>query len=201
MTDNASTTASRRALLLGTGKTLSVAGLAVMLGVSTASLAEAAGKPVAEVKAKPDQDVQILNAAIALEHEGIAAYTLAAGSGLLQPAVAQIGITFRGHHMLHRDELIKAVQTLGGTPVAAKSDADYAKALNAGSLKNQTDVLRLAQGLEKGAANAYLGLIPSLGTAYHQIAGRMAGDEAFHYAVLSQALGDPIPQQGLIFGG
>ncbi len=199
MTDSA----SRRNLLIGAGKTLSVAGLAVMLGMSEAGIAEAAGKPAKAKAAKgnPQQDVQILNAAIALEHEGIAAYTLAAGSGLLQPAVVQIGVTFRGHHMLHRDELIKAVQTLGGTPVAAKSDADYAKALNAGSLKNQTDVLRLAQGLEKGAANAYLGLIPSLGTAYHQIAGRMAGDEAFHYAVLSQALGDPIPQQGLIFGG
>jgi hypothetical protein len=188
-------------LLLGAGKTLSVAGLAVMLGTSVSSVAEAAGKPASKAKARPGQDVQILNAAIALEHEGIAAYTLAAGSGLLQPAVVQIGVTFRGHHMIHRDELIKAVEALGGKPVAAKSDAEYAKDLNAGSLKNQTDVLRLAQGLEKGAANAYLGLIPSLGASYHQIAGRMAGDEAFHYAVLSQALGDPIPTQGLIFGG
>ncbi len=195
-----SDSASRRTLLLGAGKTLSVAGLAVMLGVSESSLARAAGKP-GKAKGKPGQDVQILNSAIALEHEGIAAYTLAAGSGLLQPAVVQIGVAFRAHHMLHRDELIKAVKALGGTPVAAKSDAEYAKDLNAGALKNQTDVLRLAQGLEKGAANAYLGLIPSLGTDYHQIAGRMAGDEAYHYAVLSQALGDPIPQQGLIFGG
>ena len=38
---------------------------------------------------------------------------------------------------------------------------DYATALNAGSLKNQGDVLHLAARLEKGAANAYLGVIPS----------------------------------------
>ncbi len=191
--------ASRRGVLFGTG-TLSIAGLAVMMGTGTAALAHAAPKHPA-AKAKPGQDVQILNAAIALEHEGIAAYTLAAGSGLLQPAVVKIGVTFRGHHMLHRDELIKAVEALGGKPVAARTDAEYATALNAGSLHNQTDVLRLAQGLERGAANAYLGLIPSLGSAYHQIAARMAGDEAFHYAVLSQALGDPIPERGLMFGG
>lgn len=184
---------TRRALLMGGAQTLSVAGLAVMLGTGTAVIA-------ADAKADPGQDVSILNAAIALENEGVAAYTIAAGSGLLQPAVVQIGVTFRGHHMQHRDELIKAVQALGGTPAAAKSDADYAADLNVASLKNQTDVLRLALGLERGAANAYLGLIPSLGAGYHQIAARMAGDEAFHAAILANALGDPIPTKALIFG-
>ena len=184
--------ASRRSLLTSGGKTLSLAGLTVLIGASAADLANAA--------TNPGQDVQLLNAAIALEHEGIAAYTLAAGSGLLQPAVVDIGVKFRGHHQRHRDELIKAVQALGGTPVAAKTDAEYAAALNAGSLHNQADVLRLALGLERGAANAYLGLIPSLGPNFHQIAARMAGDEAFHAAILGNALGEPIPTEGLMFG-
>src|ERR1700755_147850 len=109
--------ASRRSLLTGGGKTLSVAALTVLIGGSAAELANAA--------ANPGQDVQLLNAAIALEHEGIAAYTIAAGSGLLQPAVVDIGVKFRGHHQRHRDELIKAVQALGGTPVAAKTDTQY----------------------------------------------------------------------------
>ena len=61
--------------------------------------------------------------------------------------------------------------------------------------------MRLALGLERGAANAYLGLIPSLGVDFHQIAARMAGDEAFHAAILGHALGEPIPSNGLIFGG
>ena len=64
-----------------------------------------------------------------------------------------------------------------------------------------TDVLRLALRLERGAANAYLSLIPQMGAAYHQVAARMAGDEAFHAAILANALGEPIPQQGLMFGG
>ncbi len=183
----------RRALLNDGGRVLSVAGLTALVGAGVAGPAFA--------QAAPGQDVQLLNAAIALEHEGIAAYTIAAGSGLLKPEVVKIGVTFRGHHQRHRDELVKAVQTLGGKPVAAKSDKEYATELNVAKLKNQADVLRLALGLERGAANAYLGLIPSLGTNFHQIAGRMAGDEAFHVAVLGGALGEPIPTQGLMFGG
>ena len=183
----------RRALLSDSGKVLSLAGLTALVGAGVAGPAFG--------QAAPGQDVQLLNAAIALEHEGIAAYTIAAGSGLLKPEVVKIGVTFRGHHERHRDELVKAVRALGGQPVAAKSDKEYATQLNVAKLKNQADVLRLALGLERGAANAYLGLIPSLGTNYHQIAGRMAGDEAFHVAVLGGALGEPIPTQGLMFGG
>jgi hypothetical protein len=184
---------SRRAMLGTSGKTLSLAGVSLIVGACAPGTLSASAE-------ETSADVQILNAAIALEHEGIAAYQIAATSGLLQPALLDIGVTFQGHHKTHRDELIKAVETLGGTPAASESLEHYASALNAGSLTNQTDVLRLALGLETGAANAYLGLIPSLGASYHQIAARMAGDEAYHAAILANALGDPIPKSALIFG-
>jgi rubrerythrin len=184
---------SRRGVILGTGKTLSVAGAAVLLGTGVAALT---ARP-----ANAKQDVEILNAAIALEHEGIAAYQIAAESGLLQPDVVQAGVTFQGHHKLHRDELVKAVKTLGGTPAEPKKLEEYAADLQASTLKDQADVLKLALGLERGAANAYLSLIPSLGSDFHQVAGRMAGDEAFHVAILANALGEPIPKEGLMFGG
>jgi hypothetical protein len=45
--------------------------------------------------------------------------------------------------------------------VEEKALSDYAMALNAGSLRNQSDVLELAARLELGATNAYLGVIPS----------------------------------------
>ena len=184
---------SRRALIGGAGKTLSAAGLAMIVGgCSNAATPASAGAT--------SQDVEILNAAIALEHEGIAAYQIAATSGLLQPAVVEIGVSFQGHHKGHRDALVKAVEQLGGKAVEEQSQDHYAEALGVASLKNQEDVLRLALKLERGAANAYLGLIPSLGNDFHQVAAQMAGDEAFHAAILGNALGEPIPKSALMFG-
>jgi hypothetical protein len=61
--------------------------------------------------------------------------------------------------------------------------------------------LELALKLERGAANAYLGLIPSLkANEFHLLAARMAGDEAFHAAILANALGIAVPQRALMFG-
>ena len=184
---------ARRSFLMKSSTLLSAAGLSLIGGGCTYKAAKADSNQVT-------QDVNILNAAIELEHEGIAAYQLGATSGLLKPAVVEIGLIFQSHHKTHRDALVKAVETLGGKPADAKSDDEYANAFNASTLKNQEDVLRLALKLEQGAANAYLGLIPSLGNDYHQIAGRMAGDEAYHAAILSNALGLPIPRNALIFG-
>ncbi len=187
--------ASRRNLILGAGQAITgVTAVALLGGCVHGAMAQGSAAP------DPAQDVQILNAAVALEHEGIAAYQIAAGSGLLQPAVVQVGVTFKGHHEGHRDALVGAVRTLGGTPVAAKTTDEYIRDLNVASLRNQTDVLRLALRLERGAANAYLSLIPSMSADYHQVAARLAGDEAFHAAILANALGEPIPTTPLMFG-
>ncbi|WP_422364301.1 ferritin-like domain-containing protein [Pyruvatibacter mobilis] len=184
---------TRRCVLTGAGKTLTLAGAAMALnGFSTAAYAADDASVV--------QDVSILNAAIALEHEGIAAYQIGATSGLLDPAVVEIGLTFQGHHKGHRDILVSAVRDLGGEPVAEESLDAYAEQLGAGGLTTQEDVLRLALKLERGAANAYLSLIPSLGADYHKVAAQMAGDEAFHAAILANALGEPLPADALIFG-
>ncbi|GGD23584.1 DUF4439 domain-containing protein [Pyruvatibacter mobilis] len=184
---------TRRSVLTGAGKTMTLAGAAMALnGFSTAAYAAD--------DASVAQDVSILNAAIALEHEGIAAYQIGATSGLLDPAVVEIGLTFQGHHKGHRDILVSAVRDLGGEPVAEESLDAYAEQLGAGGLATQEDVLRLALKLERGAANAYLSLIPSLGADYHKVAAQMAGDEAFHAAILANALGEPLPADALIFG-
>lgn len=193
---NLAFTSSRRRLLGSAKATLSLAGLSLVVGAlpGTALAGSKSSKKAAA------QDIDILNAAIALEHEGIAAYQIAATSGLLQPEVVKLGVTFQGHHKGHRDALVSAVRDLGGEPAGEQSLDHYATSIDAASLKNQTDVLRLALRLERGAANAYLGLIPSLGADYHLIAARMAGDEAFHVAILSQALGEPVPVESLMFG-
>ena len=62
-------------------------------------------------------------------------------------------------------------------------------------LKNQEDVLRFAAGLEKGAVSAYLGAVPLFSNRdLSKAAASILGDEAMHWAVLRQAVGEnPVP--------
>lgn len=190
-------TPTRRSILGTTGGAmLSAAAIGVLGGVSTSAFAQ--GKK----KSATQGDVDILNVALGLEHEAIAAYSIGAGSGLLTKPVLDAAVIFQGHHKGHRDALIKAITDMGGKPVAAKTDAEYAAALNvAATVKSQADVLKLAQKLEKGAANAYIGVIPSFSSNdLRQISARLAADEASHWATLSFVLGEAPPAAPLIFG-
>lgn len=194
--ENRSRTVSRRDLIgRGTTASLTIAGLTVLSG---GAMAMASRKKAGE---NPAADAGLINIALALEHEGIAAYQIAAESGLLDKGVLDVGILFQSHHKGHRDELIKAVQQLGGKPVESKSIADYAIALGADKLKSQADILQLAIGLEIGAANAYLGVIPSLGDReYGHLFARLAADEAMHWTALKGAVGEHLPENALYFG-
>jgi rubrerythrin len=172
------------------------------LTLSAAAIGALAGVPrLARAEGDFAKDTAILNVALGLEYEAIAAYQLGAQSGLLQKPVLETAVLFQSHHKGHRDALAATIQKMGGTPVAEKSLDDYAKALNAAMLKNQADVLALATRLELGAANAYLGVIPSFREpALAKIAGRLAADETMHWTVLSSSLGRALPAAPLYFG-
>jgi rubrerythrin len=187
------TTSHRRLFLARSSQlTLSAAGIAALAGCAGGARAQ---------MADPSKDVGILNVALGLEHEAINAYQLGAGSGLLQKPVLDVAVQFQSHHKAHRDALIATIQKMGGKPVAEKSLDEYAKALNAASLKSQADVLALAAKLELGATNAYLGVIPSFGdNKLGQIAARLAADETMHWTALSSALGKSLPSGALSFG-
>ena len=173
--------------------TLSAAAIGLMAGTSGLAHAQSSGSMAA--------DVNILNVALGLEHEAINAYQLGAGSGLLQKPVLNVAVAFQSHHEGHRDALIATIEKMGGKPVMEKSMDEYAKALNAASLKNQTDVLMLASRLELGATNAYLGVIPAFKDAkLGQVAARLAADETMHYTALSGVLGQTLPAKALTFG-
>lgn len=173
------------ATVLSTGAFLLLAGHPALAAVSEGAVAN---------------DVGILNTALGLEYEGINAYTLGAQSGLLEKSVLATAVKFQDDHKVHADLLINAIQKLGGKPVEEKKLDVYAKALNAGSLKTQEDVLKLALQLELGATNAYLGVIPAFKDhAYAQVSARIAADEVGHWAVLNQALGLPLPK-AMFFG-
>lgn len=148
-------------------------------------------------------DVNILNVALGLEHEGIAAYQIGAGSGLLDKPTLAVASLFLSHHEGHREALIGAIKKMGGMPVAAKTLDEYKASakLNIAGIKTATDVLKLAQRLELGAANAYIGVMPSFRErSLSQVAGRLIADETMHWTALTQALGEPLPKPSLSFG-
>jgi hypothetical protein len=176
--------AARRTFLGVSGLGLSAAAVALLAGRD--SLAAAAEKA-----ANPANDVAILNTAIAAEHEAVAAYDVGAGSGLLKGAVLQLATTFQGHHKQHVAVLTGVVERLGGK--AADVKLKYSFPVE--TLKTQNDVLRFAAALEKGAVSAYLGAVPLFeDRELAKAAASILGDEAMHWAVLRQALGEePVP--------
>ncbi len=183
---------TRRSFLRGT----------TVAALSTGAVLLLAGRGADAAGSKADvaSDVGILNVALGLEHEGINAYTLGAKSGLLQKPVLDIALKFQDDHKAHRDLLIATIHKLGGQAVEERTLDAYAKALNAGQLKSQEDVLRLALGLELGATNAYLGVIPAFKDhSFAKVAARLAADEVAHWAVLNNALGLPLPK-AMTFG-
>jgi rubrerythrin len=139
------------------------------------------------------EDLTILNTALGAEQEAIAAYQVGAESGLLQKPVLDLAVSFQSQHQAHAELLTSTVKKLGGTPVEAKKTADYHFPVE--TLKTQADVLKFAAGLERGAVSAYLGAVP----LFHnrdlaKAAASILGDEAMHWAILRQALGDtPVP--------
>jgi rubrerythrin len=146
-------------------------------------------------------DVDILNVALGLEHEAIEAYQIGAESGLLQKPALDVAVSFQSHHKAHRDALVATIGKLGGQAVEAKPRAEYVSALNVAAIKSQADILKLAARLERGAANAYLGVIPSFNDkALAQVSARLAADETMHWTALASALGEPLPTAALSFG-
>jgi rubrerythrin len=193
-----SAVASRRAFLVnaGGGAMLSATAIALLANRDVLAVAHNAGS-------NPGGDVAILNVALGLEHEAIAAYQIGAESGLLAKPALDVAVLFQSQHKGHRDALAGTIEKLGGKPVAALSMAEYKESakLNLSAVKSATDVLKLAQRLELGAVNAYLGVIPAFGNHdLAKVAGRLAADETMHYTALTQAIGEPLPTSALSYG-
>lgn len=184
---------SRRSLLTK-GSALSLAGLSFLIGMRP----KASG---AVPYSTTIQDIDVLNVILGTEHEGIAAYQICTEQKLLQKDLLKNALLFQGHHKKHRDILIEKISLLGGTPVTAKPVDEYKNDLDTVNLKSQKDALRLITKLELGAANAYIGMLPS--TNDHElvkVASRIAADEVMHWTTFSSALHEPVPDQALSFG-
>jgi rubrerythrin len=163
--------------------------LAMLSGGAVALLA---GRDALAARKQTDGlDVRILNTALGAELEAIAAYQLGAESGLLGAAAKAVALQFQGHHKAHADVLAGTVRKLGGKAVEAR--ARYSFPVE--KLKVEADVLRFAAGLEQGAVSAYLGAVPRFeDRSLAHAAASILGDEAMHWAVLRNALGEnPVP--------
>ncbi|MTW14133.1 DUF4439 domain-containing protein [Pseudoduganella eburnea] len=178
---------TRRSFLSKSGLLLSGAAVALLAGED--ALAAKTGKD-------GEEDVRILNTALGAELEAIAAYQLGAESGLLKKPVLDLAVTFQGHHKEHADILAKTIAKLGGKAVGAKEKYAFPTE----KLKSQADVLRFAAALEQGAVSAYLGAVPLFGNRdLAKAAASILGDEAMHWAVLRQALGEaPVPSAFMV---
>lgn len=133
----------RRIFLNGIGKaTLSATAVALLVGCESLTKSEAM-----QSASNPAQDVSILNVALGLEHEAIAAYQIGADSGLLQPAVKKVAVLFQSQHREHRDALAATVGKLGGKPVQPKRLSEYSADLEASKIMSQGDILKLAARL------------------------------------------------------
>ena len=169
-------------------KIAGVAGLATLFATLGTQIqlarAEAGGHAAAA-------DLNILNVALGLEHEAIAAYQAGAESGLLAKPVLDVAVLFQGQHKQHRDALAATIRKAGAVPVEPKMMKDYAWP----KLASQSDVLMFAAKLEAGAASAYLGALKAIQNKdYLTAAAAIMGNEAQHLAVLRHALGEsPAP--------
>ena len=181
---------TRRGFVRGAG-TATLSGLAIAMLAGCESMA-ASNKPMMAA-ASPSDDVAILNTALGLEYQAIAAYQVGAESGLLQKPVLDLAVQFQGDHKKHAEILAGTISKMGGSPVMAKRPADYG--FPTASLKSQADVLKFAANLEQGAASAYLGAVPAfMSKDLAKYAASILGDETMHWAILRNALGEnPVP--------
>lgn len=173
--------ASRRESLFGAAAVLSAGAVALLAGRDVLAQGTKASS------AQGEADVRILNTARGAELEAIAAYQLGAESGLLSAGAKALALEFQGHHKEHAEVLASTVRKLGGNPVEPKARYQFPTE----KLKAEADVLRFAAGLERGAVSAYLNAVPLFqDRALAQAAASILGDEAMHWAIFRQVLGE-----------
>ena len=142
-------------------------------------------KPLQSSPAQPESevaDVNVLNSALDLEYQAVAAYT--AALKVLTGENLQVARTFLAQEREHAVRLSAAVKEIGGRPDAARKRYAFPR------LRTQEDVLRFATRLENTAIAAYIDAIPKLNDPdMRATTASIAATEAEHLAVLNQALG------------
>lgn len=158
-------------------------------GISVAAGALGSALP-ATAAAKFAGDLAILNVALGLEHQAIAAYDAGAKSKLLSADQLKIAVSFQTDHKRHRDALVGCIRRFGGTPVDPKLNYDF------GTITSAADIVKLAQTLEDGAEGAYLANAGKLeNREILNAAVPILEDEVRHSTVFKQLLGMDVTER------
>jgi hypothetical protein len=177
----------RRGFVSGTVR-LVVSGLA--LGVTEGCESLVAGRRHQET---PQDDIAILNNALGLEYQLVAAYRLAGQSRFASDALKVNFRRFGEDHGHHAEGLQRWIKAAGGQPVEPRGARDYG--LPDDSWPSAAELLRFLSGLEKGMALTYLGAVPAFADRdLARDSAAILGVETMHWTLLRQALGeDPVP--------
>jgi rubrerythrin len=131
-------------------------------------------------------DLSILSAALALEHEAVAAYQFGIDSEKLSAEQLKYAVAFQGDESYHRDGLIGAIKTLGGEPVEPRKDYGF------GQARSATDFIRVVHMLEQDFIRVYAIHAASVQNKdVLNFAARILADEVRHLTVWQHELGIP----------
>ncbi|MEO5953932.1 MAG: ferritin-like domain-containing protein [Chloroflexia bacterium] len=177
---------SRRKFLMGTAATV---GGAALFGATSFAPAHMLGMKIAAAQSITlNNDMDILQFALTLEHIEDTAYAALNASGLLSGRVAQYFTTFGKHEHDHVVALTDTITKLGGTPVAAQSSYNFP------TFKSQDEVVAFFAAVEELGAGAYLGAAPLIkDTALLAAAASIHDVEGQHASVLRAYMNDAAP--------
>lgn len=138
----------------------------------------------AGVRASEALDLEILGAALALEHHALAIYEHGLERGLFPPGLRDYAVEFRGDHLGHRDTQVALMEERGGRAPEAKRDYGL------GRFDTAERLLKEALTIEVVAQDAYLRLIGNIRTEDYQLAAAfILVDEVRHAIVWKRATG------------
>ncbi len=101
-----------------------------------------------------NNDIDVLNYALTLEHFEAALYKVLIGANVLTGVEAQYLTTFGAQEQTHVDTLTGVISKLGGTPVATPGSYNFAAA---GPITNRDQLVAVVAMVEDVGASAYLG--------------------------------------------
>jgi rubrerythrin len=183
---------SRRSFV---GSALALGAPAALVGAGCGD--DDVGLPVAD--GNPTADVDLLNDALALEHGAVVLYAF--GADELEGAIADVADRFAEIEAEHVDALTRAIEDLGGTPVAKRTQAEYEQDFPFGKLRDEEDFLNFAVDLENTTIAAYIDAVFGIGDgAVRRTALEIAGADAGQLSVVLGELGEPQVPDAFVVG-